>query len=114
MQFKDIPQVMDLGDLLILQEDLDDIEAPDSPRAIDLTQIGLCCLGNPLTFPEIHCECRTCTRTLRPGFDFDKDEAVLIPENQVDFSMCCPIVRCQESHASRRQVFPCRLFAEMT
>ena len=42
MQFEDIPQVMDLGDLLILQEDLDDIEAPDSPRGIDLSQIGLC------------------------------------------------------------------------
>lgn len=43
MQFEDIPQVLYLGDRLVLQEDLDDIEAPDNPRGLDLSQIGLCC-----------------------------------------------------------------------
>lgn len=94
------------------KQDLDNIEPDSGSRTSRLAQVAECSGRKEFAFACVHCRSWTRPLALGAGLDLGKDQAVRIPEDQINFTSTTAVVRDQKLQARRTEVLRCRLLSQ--
>jgi hypothetical protein len=106
--------VSDLVDSAVTQEDFDDIESEFDFGVLNLAEVIQRGAGEPALALEIDRGCGPGPLLVGAGFDFDKGEAIVIEDDQVDFAMRRSEVGGEEAQALALEVSARLALTELT
>ncbi len=114
MERKGIGQVSDLGNLIIGQDDLNDVDADTDLRFVDGPQVVEDGLGDEASFAAVDRGGRPQPLAGGPGLHFDEREAMGIFEDKVNLTASSAIIGGEETETGGFEMFAGRLFPALS